>query len=135
MSILATVDRDPGCAQVIETAEDLSVGLGHELVILHVKPENMDESESETEIEEIVAGALEADITPEIRVVEEAARREAPTGRTASTIMRVAEDVDPAYLVIGSRKRTPVGKVLLGSVSQLVLRNAEVPVVTVEQTT
>lgn len=135
MSILATVDRDPGCAQVIETAEDLSVGLGHELVILHVKPENMDESEGETEIEEIVAGALEADITPEIRVVEEAARREAPTGRTASTIMRVAEDVDPAYLVIGSRKRTPVGKVLLGSVSQLVLRNAEVPVVTVEQTT
>jgi nucleotide-binding universal stress UspA family protein len=135
VSILATVDRDPGCAQVIETAEDLSVGLGHELVILHVKPENMDESESETEIEEIVAGALEADITPEIRVVEEAARREAPTGRTASTIMRVAEDVDPAYLVIGSRKRTPVGKVLLGSVSQLVLRNAEVPVVTVEQTT
>ncbi len=135
MSILATVDRDPGCAQVIETAEDLSVGLGHELVILHVKPENMDESEVETEIEEIVAGALEADITPEIRVVEEAARREAPTGRTASTIMRVAEDVDPAYLVIGSRKRTPVGKVLLGSVSQLVLRNAEVPVVTVEQTT
>jgi nucleotide-binding universal stress UspA family protein len=135
VSILATVDRDPGCAQVIETAEDLSVGLGHELVILHVKPENMDESEGETEIEEIVAGALEADITPEIRVVEEAARREAPTGRTASTIMRVAEDVDPAYLVIGSRKRTPVGKVLLGSVSQLVLRNAEVPVVTVEQTT
>lgn len=135
MSILTTIDRDPGCAQVVKTGEDLSAGLGHDLVILHVVSRNADESAVEADIDEIVTDALETEITPEIRIVEEAARREAPTGRTASTIMSVAEDVDPAYLVIGSRKRTPVGKVLLGSVSQLVLGNAAVPVVTVEQTT
>ena len=135
MSILTTIDRDPGCTQVVKTGADLSAGLGYDLVILHVRPRNTDESEVEADIEAIVTDALETDITPEIRIVEEAARREAPTGRTASTIVSVTEDVDPAYLVIGSRKRTPVGKVLLGSVSQLVLENVAVPVVTVEQTT
>jgi nucleotide-binding universal stress UspA family protein len=46
----------------------------------------------------------------------------------------VAEELDPDYIVIGSRKRTGLGKILLGSVSKLVLANADTPVVTVEQT-
>jgi nucleotide-binding universal stress UspA family protein len=45
----------------------------------------------------------------------------------------VAEEIGPDYIVIGSRKRTGLGKILLGSVSKLILSNADVPVVTVEQ--
>ena len=64
----------------------------------------------------------------------EQARRDLPTGRTANHILQVAEDIRPDYIVIGSRKRTGLGKILLGSVSKLILANADVPVVTVEQT-
>jgi len=135
VTVLTTIDRDPGCTKVVETAEDLSAGLGQELVILHVKSESEDDAAVRAEIEEIAANAVRDDTNYEVRIVEEAAKQEAPTGRTASTILRVTEEIDPSYLVIGSRKRTTVGKVLLGSVSQLVLRNAEVPVVTVEQAT
>ena len=135
MTVLATIDRTPGCGQVVETAEELATGLGHDLVVLHVVPEGDDEEAARAEIEAIVADAIGEDAAVELRLVAEAATRDVPTGRTAKRVLDVAERLDPAYLVIGSRKRTAIGKVLLGSVSQLVLTNAEVPVVTVEQAT
>lgn len=135
MTILAPIDRTPGCGQVVETAEDLATGLGYDLVVLHVLPEGDDEETVRVEIEDIVADAIGEEAPYELRIVSEAATRDVPTGRTAQRVLEEAERLDPAYLVIGSRKRTAIGKVLLGSVSQLVLTNADVPVVTVEQTT
>jgi len=135
MDILATIDNEPGCKQVVETAEDLAAGLEHDLVVLHVISGEGDEGEVRAEVEAIVEEATTGDISPKIRLVPESAGRDVPTGRTARTVLKVADELDPAYLVIGSRKRTTVGKILLGSVSRLVLMNAEVPVVTVEQTT
>lgn len=135
MTILATIDRAPGCGRVVETAAELATGLGHDLVVLHVLPEGDDEETARADIEGIVADAIGEDAGHELRIVPEATARDVPTGRTAASVLQEAERIDPAYLVIGSRKRTAIGTVLLGSVSQLVLTNAEVPVVTVEQAT
>jgi nucleotide-binding universal stress UspA family protein len=133
MVILTAIDRDPGCKGVVETAYDLSTAMDMQLVIIHVVPEDSDEDAAREEITEIVTsvtGDLE-DI--DLRIMPEQTRRDLPTGRTANHILQVAEEIDPDYIVIGSRKKTKLGKILLGSVSKLILANAEVPVVTVEQ--
>lgn len=134
MTILTAIDRDPGCKGVIETAHELATGLDIELVIIHVVPEESGEEEATAEIQEIVQSVIDDLDTVDLRIIPEQAHRDLPTGRTANNILQVAEELDPDYIVIGSRKRTGLGKILLGSVSKLVLANADTPVVTVEQT-
>jgi nucleotide-binding universal stress UspA family protein len=56
-----------------------------------------------------------------------------PTDGLSATdaILGTAEDTGADLLVIGIRKRTPVGKLITGSTAQAVLLNAPVPVVCV----
>lgn len=133
MAILTAIDRDPGCKGVIETAHELATSLDLDLVILHVVPEDSDDEAAREEIEEIVRSAIGDLEGVDLRIMPEQTRRDLPTGRTANHILQAAEEIEPDYIVIGSRKRTGLGKILLGSVSKLILANANVPVVTVEQ--
>lgn len=50
----------------------------------------------------------------------------------AEEIIEIAEEVAAAFIVIGLRHRTPVGKLLLGSTSQQILLTATCPVVAVK---
>jgi nucleotide-binding universal stress UspA family protein len=50
---------------------------------------------------------------------------------TPKAILDYADQVDARYIVIGGRKRTPVGKALTGSTTQSILLDSDVPVVTV----
>lgn len=50
----------------------------------------------------------------------------------AGEIVRVARDVGAELIVIGLRRRTPVGKMLMGSVAQGVLIDAPCPVLAVK---
>jgi len=50
----------------------------------------------------------------------------------AEEIVRVAGEVDAELLVIGLRHRTPVGKMIMGSVAQQVLIDAPCPVLAVK---
>ena len=51
----------------------------------------------------------------------------------AETILDLAADAaDAELLVIGARRRTPVGKMLMGSVTQTLLLRADVPVLVVK---
>ncbi|GAB6861040.1 universal stress protein [Haloplanus litoreus] len=133
MVILTAIDRDPGCKGVVETAHDLATGMDMEMVVLHVIPEDGNEEAAREEISEMVRSVVGDLDDVDLRIVPEQTRRDLPTGRTANHILQVAEEIDPDYIVIGSRKRTGLGKILLGSVSKLILANANVPVVTVEQ--
>lgn len=58
-----------------------------------------------------------------------------PVGRVGknrvAAILRYVDDVDARYLVVGGRKRSPTGKAIFGSVTQSVLLEAELPVLTV----
>jgi nucleotide-binding universal stress UspA family protein len=47
-------------------------------------------------------------------------------------LIRVAEEVDADLIVIGLRRRTPVGKLILGSNAQRVLLDAHCPVLAVK---
>ena len=50
----------------------------------------------------------------------------------AQEILRVAADTDAAVVVIGLRHRTPVGKMIMGSVAQQVLLDAHCAVLAVK---
>ena len=50
----------------------------------------------------------------------------------ASAILSLVDDVDAEILVIGARRRSPVGKFFLGSVTQTLILQAEIPVFVVK---
>lgn len=51
----------------------------------------------------------------------------------AEAIFDVLTDLDVELLVIGARRRSPVGKLILGSVTQTIILNADVPVLVVKE--
>lgn len=133
MPILAAIDTDRGAEAVVSTGYELSTALGEDLTVLYVVPEASDPDRERAEVEEIIASAVDDPDSITLRFMDQPSGRDVPSGRTAQGILGVADDLEASYIVVGSRKRTPIGKVMLGSVAQLVLINAEVPVVTVEQ--
>jgi nucleotide-binding universal stress UspA family protein len=50
----------------------------------------------------------------------------------AEAVLAAAREADAALVVVGVRRRTPMGKVLLGSVAQRVILDAECPVLAVK---
>lgn len=53
------------------------------------------------------------------------------TGDPAETILEAADDLDSDAIVIGMEKRSPIGKVLFGSVAQAVILDSDRPVTVV----
>lgn len=51
------------------------------------------------------------------------------TGEPAHAILKTADELDVDALVLGVRRRSPVGKVLFGSVLQAVILDSERPVI------
>ncbi|SFJ37143.1 Universal stress protein family protein [Nocardioides psychrotolerans] len=50
----------------------------------------------------------------------------------AEAVLSAAREVDATLVVLGIRHRSPVGKLLMGSVAQRVLLDAECPVLAVK---
>ncbi|SDR70967.1 Nucleotide-binding universal stress protein, UspA family [Friedmanniella luteola] len=51
----------------------------------------------------------------------------------ANTVLAFADEARAELLVIGARRRSPVGKFLLGSVTQTIILDADMPVVVVKE--
>ena len=66
------------------------------------------------------------------RGIEASYRVEPTTSSPAETLLSVAAEIAADLIVIGVRRRSPVGKLVLGSVSQEVLLGAECPVLAVK---
>lgn len=52
----------------------------------------------------------------------------------AAALLETAEDTDADVIVIGIRRRSPVGKLIAGSTAQTVILNAACPVIAVKPT-
>ncbi|MGY1827217.1 MULTISPECIES: universal stress protein [unclassified Blastococcus] len=79
----------------------------------------------EDTVRDITAQAEKAGVAVEVRQVT----RE---GEVADEVLRVAREVDASVIVIGLRKRSPVGKLLMGSSAQRILLDADRPVLAVK---
>lgn len=96
-----------------------------------------------TELVVLVAAADEASVLEQIdrseiehggdteAVVPVTVRHTVRTDDYADELIELATEVSGELIVIGLRKRSPVGKMLLGSIAQSVLLNAHVPVLAV----
>lgn len=80
---------------------------------------------SETELEtvraELTAAGLEAEVRQLVRGMD-----------VAEDLIAVAEETGAAFIVIGLRRRSPVGKLILGSNAQRILLDAPCPVLAVK---
>jgi nucleotide-binding universal stress UspA family protein len=81
--------------------------------------------ESEAQLEEVRDQLNEAGVEHEVRQL---VRGMDP----ADDLVKVAEEVDAELIVIGLRRRSPVGKLILGSNAQRVLLDAGCPVLAVK---
>jgi nucleotide-binding universal stress UspA family protein len=64
--------------------------------------------------------------------VEVTVRQEPHSGDLADEVVRVAGEVGASVIVIGLRRRSPVGKLLMGSTAQRILLDADRPVLAVK---
>lgn len=90
---------------------------GSELVVVHTAPE--------TEVAGLTEQLQASGIPYEIRAASDA-------HDPADEVLRAAESADVEFIVIGLRRRSPVGKLLLGSNAQRVLLDAACPVLAVK---
>jgi nucleotide-binding universal stress UspA family protein len=75
-------------------------------------------------LQDVTEALVKDDVPYELRQVE--------GENVASTVLFEAEQAGAALIVIGVRPRSPVGKILMGSVAQQILLDSAVPVVAVK---
>ncbi|WP_418286425.1 universal stress protein [Halorubrum sp. DTA46] len=130
-------------AETITVAADMARVYEEELIALNVisNDEFLKEQQGKTSIADVRSEPIE-------RYENEAAARaktlvegvlDDPTNVTymgrvadpADGIVKVGQEVDARFIVIGARRKSPVGKAIFGSTTQSVLLSADRPVVTV----
>ncbi|WP_396611303.1 universal stress protein [Haloferax sp. S1W] len=137
MAILAAVSGKKSPDQVVTVANDLAKAHGEELLVFHAISEELFEQRSELADDYFRDDAVHDAKQVARRVVEETVGDTdgvtllGQIGAPAASLLETIEEKSPSYVVIGSRKRTPVGKALLGSTTQSVMLHTPVPVVAV----
>ncbi|WP_123624123.1 universal stress protein [Halorubrum sp. CSM-61] len=131
MVIVSAVDGAED-RRVVEEGVSLAEAFGEELHVLHVASrEDIERPEgggSETVLEraENRAADVGADVADDFVAVGR-------IGRPAQEIDDYVSSTETRYLVVGGRKRTPIGKALFGSITQSVLLSVDCPVVAVRE--
>lgn len=120
--VVAAVDRSARAEPVVREAAALAEGLARPLHVVHVQPRD-GEATRETKAADIAdeaADGIAADWTG-VGLV----------GEPAPAVLDYAAEAEAAFVVTGGRSRSPVGKVLFGSVTQSILLGADRPVLAV----
>ncbi len=145
MTILAAVDENRSSREIVKVAGDLSEAFDERLAVLHVIPsegadEHMQALRTFPEFKDMSisdemgrAAEFAETIVEEASLSIDADRIEihGEVGDPGEQVVKVADEIDARHLVIGGRKRSPVGKALFGSTTQSILLNANCPVTTV----
>lgn len=137
MVIVAAVDRSENVDRIVTQGQKLAEALDEELHVVHVlsreelrnierasfkKSGEAVDMDRIKEVAREIAQESVADIAPDATAV-------GLVGDAAEEITAYANDHDAAYIVVGGRKLTPVGKAIFGSTTQSILLEADCPVV------
>jgi len=144
MPILAALGEEQH-SDVVSVAYDLATTYDDTLVVLHVIPD--EDFDSYRRSVQGIDEFRNVSITQEMDSAAQFTRRRVSdvldgfdsdtittrgrVGSPTDEILSEAESLDPRYVVIGGRRRSPAGKAAFGSTTQRVLLGAECPVVTV----
>lgn len=120
MTVVAAVDTDGNVELILTEAIKLVIALGEELHIVHVREysELKQGADSDAEIDQR---------SVQQQVQDDAARIASPIvdeftaigliGKPAPEVISYAKSIDATYVVIGGKKRSPVGKAVFGSMT------------------
>lgn len=121
--VVAAIDRSERGPNVIKAAADLTDELGVDLHVVHVTTSSKGDDRGASEASRVIsdaAGSLDRSYQAVTRV-----------GSPGEEIVNYATESGASYIVTSGRKRSPVGKVLFGSVTQAVLLRSDCPVLSV----
>lgn len=130
MTVAVAHHDSPEGHAALRAGTELARRLGGDLAILHVLDDDLtgDVEAARLDAGGRVSRALEAlgeEIRHSVHIV-------AAGGDIAQALIDLATESGAEMLVIGSRRRSPVGKLLMGSVVQRVVLDSPVPVLVVK---
>jgi nucleotide-binding universal stress UspA family protein len=133
-TVVFATDLSENAQQAFPLACSLARDCGARIVVLYVMPPPLghEELEARRHPEEYYQGArnaLHKNQAPDHNVRVEHRLGE---GDAASVILEVARETGAGVIIMGTHGRTGLGRLLLGSVAEQVLRNAPCPVLTVK---
>jgi nucleotide-binding universal stress UspA family protein len=126
-TILHPTDFSERSGYALRLACSLARDWGARLILLHVMPVPL--VQEKRLYREEMAGELDRLGVPDAQVQVE---RRLEEGDAAIQILRIAQETGCDLIVLGTHGRTGLGRLLMGSVAEQVLRRASCPVLTVK---
>ncbi len=136
-TIIWATDGSEHADRALQHAQGLGVVNGATVTAVHSEeyllgprtmgemPLNVDEDEIKAKLKQQVEDLNSAGVTAQLRVVQPGAPG------TAHAIADVADELDAELIILGTRGRSPLTGLLLGSVTQRLLHLAHCPVLAV----
>ena len=139
MTIVAAVDNSEYAPQIAKEGENLARAFGEDLHVVHILSQSRAIDLERTNIKEsgkpigsdrieVAAAEIAEEAAEDLSIDFESV---GIRGDPIDEITHYSDQQDARYVVLGGRKRSPLGKAFFGSVSQSVLLNSGCPVVTV----
>jgi len=122
-NILAAIDFSEATPKILEQAESLARGLEAHLWLVHAEDTSVEDRSDQQKIQDLVDNIRAVGIKTTGLLLE---------GNPAEAICSKAQELEIDFILIGSHGRTGLTKLLLGSVSDSVLRQAPCPVMVVK---
>jgi nucleotide-binding universal stress UspA family protein len=124
-TVLASFTAEPLGSVVVEHAAEEARLRGARLVVLDPRPNDETPPKPSSPALQAAERARDGGVDVEVRAE--------PRGRSAgTTAVWLAEELEAIMLVIGTRRRSPVGKLVLGSDAQDALLGATCPILAVK---
>jgi nucleotide-binding universal stress UspA family protein len=133
-TILHPTDFSDRSRNALVLASSLARDYGAHLILLHVLPQPIigyGEGVIPPDIGELRAEARDELSTLTLPDFEVAAERQLVEGDPAAMILKAAHDEQADIIVMGTHGRSGIGRLIMGSVAETVMRKSHCPVLTV----